>query len=321
MEEGKKKDGFLKRLGKDLRLQITFCIVSVLLLFMIYFPLHYFVENGVMREKVLKTAVTEDNYVLADVVEAKSAGKRLELFGWAIRLDAEVRTVKLVLKPLNTKKQETIILRTSMGKNSEVNNYVEYFQEEGTAGSGFKAETTKGKLQKNVCYELFVYVNYKQSNEQAVKISTKKYLYNEQVYSYNPLEFVAPNFADEQMKKVVEEGYLLGYTMEHGAWVYQYEGSMYWILDKSVGMNADENLYMFFHLNTSNPIFFSQHILKNGADNRDFVFKRNELEIKEDYRVAKVELNVEYPVSYISTGHYFGGKNIWIVRNRVEMKK
>lgn len=309
------------KLKENRKLQIVVFVVSMVVLCGIYFPLSAWIENSVVRDKVLKKSVSENNNVLVGVTETKEDEKKLIISGWAVHLDAELQGIKVILLPLNGEAREGLVLNATLNQSATLQEYMEYLAVKNTKGSGFTAEIGRDKLAQDVCYEIQVYVNYEQEEEQTIKNSSKKYLYNGQIYPYNPREFSIPVFLDEQMAEVVENGYLLGYTMEHGAWVYQYEGCLYWILDKCVGANSDEELYMFYHIYTPHTELLPENRKTYGFDNKDFDFKVDEMEIQEGYRVAMKKLDMQYPVTYIATGQYAEGKNLWVMRNRVEIQK
>lgn len=308
------------KLKENRKLQIVFFVVSMAVLVVAYFFLDSWIEQRVVQKKVLKQAVTSDNNVLVEITSIKEEEETLLVSGWAVRLDAKLQGIKVVLLPLELEEERAQVLTASLKNDRDLQNYMEYLAVQETTGSGFDVTVDKEKLLQNVCYEIQVYANYEAEKEQIVKVSSKQYLYNGQVYPYNPLEFVAPMFTDEHMEKVVEEGYLLGYTMAYGAWVYQYENCLYWILDKSFETNLDENLYMFFHLNTPHTELLPESRRQHGFDNRDFAFKTNEVEIEGNYRVAMVEIEVEYPITYISIGQYKNNKNLWEIMNRLEIQ-
>lgn len=304
-EKVKKKKRIFQKLHENVRLQFCFCIFSVLLLVMLYLPLLTLVKTGRTTDKILKRAVTEDNNVLSDITEVQESGKKLILSGWVIRLNTEKQEVNVVLSPVAAETEQDIVLRTKQKDNPAVLNYLNYLKQEQTAGSGFLAEVKTEKIAEDVCYEVLLYVKAEQKTQYTAKVSSKKYLYNGEIFPYNPLEFSAPEFADEQMKTVVEEGYLLGYTMEHGAWIYQHEDSLYWILDKNVGRNAEEDLYMFFHLNTSTPELLPEERKQYGVENQDFMFFTKELFLENsEYRVAKQKLDYDYSITWMRTGIY-----------------
>lgn len=322
INEKKGKKGIVQMLHENVWLQFCFCILSVLVLVVAYLPWKILVKEERTTDKILKCAVTEDNNVLSDITEVQESGNKLILSGWVIRLNTEKQEVNVVLSPVDAETEQDIILWTKQKDNPVVLNYLNYLKQEQTAGSGFLAEVKTEKLVEDVCYEVLLYVKAEQKTQYTAKVSSKKYLYNGEIFPYNPLEFSAPEFADEQMKTVVEKGNLIGYTMEHGAWVYQYEGSLYWILDKNVGQNAEEDLYIFFHLQTPHTDLLPDWRKEYGFDNQDFSISAYELKLEEEYyRVAVRNLQTEYSITYITTGHYTGEKNLWTIRGRVEIGK
>lgn len=307
------------KLKENVKLQIVFFLVVMVLLFGVYFPLSSTIKKISIRENALSRGVSVDNATMAGITEFEDEEKELSISGWVVRLNSELENICVVLVPEAPEDAESIVLNAKTVENSELQEYTEYLQVEESCGSGFMATVKPEKLQKDICYRVQVYTSYKQEeNDGAVKIATSQYLYQGDLYDYNPLEFTAPEFADEQMQQVVENGALMGYTLEHGAWVYLYEGSLYWVLDKRVERNNNNDLHIFLHLNTVSKELLPESRRNYSFDNKDFAFRNKEMQVEEsdNYRVAEFPLVTEYPITYILTGEYDTElkKNIWNTR-------
>lgn len=316
MEEEKKKERFFKRLSKDVRLQVSFCVASMVLLFALYVPFSSWMNTTKANEDILNRNLSIDEMLFADVGEAKAEKGKIDISGWALRLDAEITNVTVLLKTAN---EEVTILKTSLVESEEVVKYAEYLNyEKSSAGNGFVASIKEKELQQDINYEILLDVTYKTAQgESKKKISTAHYLCNGMIRGYNQGNLVTPVFVDAQMATVVREGNLCVYNEENGAWVYLFKNNLYWIFDTKFEFNRDEKLYVFLHLHTLDTEQLPENRRQYAFDNKDFILKTKELSLEQDtqYRVARMELAVDYPITYIQTGHHESGVgNRWSIR-------
>ena len=321
MEEGKKKRKYINLLGKDWRLQVGFCVASMVMLVVLYGAILMFIENSEVKD----LNVVKDKNVFSIVDEITTDDRRWILSGWSVRSGSKLQEIEVLLVPYE-KNENSIILETALVDNQNEKSFERYLNVADTSGSGFKATVATNKVKEDVCYEIQLYLSYTYSNmdvnidrkelkESHSKISTGCFLLDGKIYSYNPLIVDIPMFDDEHMEQVIAEGRVVANSEENGAWLYEHEGAIYWILNKQFERNTDEDLFIFFHLNTTQKELLPELRKQYGFDNRDFLFSSYELELNEieKYRVAKMSLDVEYPITYIRTGHYAEGKNLWSV--------
>lgn len=307
------------------KMQLLFCVLSVALIWGVYAVMIPFVKKEAKREKALAMEIEFDSNVLVGIDDVQENNGKLFFSGWALRVNSEITDIKVVLQEsVGTKSH---VIETTVSENESMKKYIEYLELEGNySQGGFTAEMKTSRAKKNVCYEVLLYLNYTGHTEKIgkeMKVTTAKYLYNGELFDYNPTDFVKPAFLDEQMSDVVTDGKLCYYSKINGCWMYWYEDDLYWILDKKVKQNGDENPHMFFQINTSKSEKLPDYRIQYGFDNKDFYFQSNELHIDEDndYRVASVSLQVDYPITYISTGHYTDTKELWRIRFRLPMEK
>ena len=123
-------------------------------------------------------------------------------------------------------------------------------------------------------------------------------------------EFIAPAIEAE----FVENGILRVYQPDVHCWVYQYQGSLYWIANKDFYFEDDGSTIIQYQLWTTQTEKLPQHRRDNNWlwDNISGNFE--DYEIRGDfgpYRVMKRKLPTEYSISSIETGYFKDGKWIW----------
>lgn len=314
----KKMKSFFEKIKDNLKVQSIVFLICMVVLGGIYFVLQDYMEIN----KVINKKVEFDLKTFVDITNVSIENGQLNILGWGFRIDCEPINIKIILSAVD--EEDIKILETEQIESKEFFKYVKYLNlKDISIKSGFKTNIKVDELKKDCSYKIQVYLSYQEletiGQKESKKIFTEKYLYNGKLYDFNPKEFVEPKFIDIQMMKVIEKGNLLGYNTEYGACVYLYEGSLYWILDKTIEKNLDENLYMFLHLNTTKMELLPENSKKIGFDNKDFYFNTFEIFMEQDsnYRVARVLLENQYPITYIATGHYADNKNLWVVRNKI----
>lgn len=311
------------RLKENKKMQLLFCVLSVVLIWCVYAVLSIWIKGSIEKEKAFAREESFDSKVLLWVENASMKSGKLNVYGWASRYESELSKIYVVLRATDGSGEH--VFKARLSENITGSECLEKVKmEEIGSVSCFDLEVEDKKIKKNVCYEILIDLTYTvksddEKREYGIKITAAKYLYEGEVYGYNPIQFQEPKFIDEKMKEVVSGGVLRGYDMENGSWIYLYEGDLYWILDTMVEQNKDENLYMFFHLYTLEPSFLPETCRTSEFDNKDFSFKSKELEMGTDsqYRVAKVTLETKYPITYIHTGQYKEKKNIWSLKTQI----
>ncbi len=327
VEEKEKKESFFKRLHKNKKMQIVFFVVSMITLLIIYFPASKWIKKNLIEEKIIKKSVEADSKILTQISDVYLENDTWNILGWILHLDSKPVDIKVVLVEVDELTNK--VLQTKKITPQEIEEYEKYLELVEYNSRGFSVNIDKDDLKQNVCYEILVYLTYEEQivrtengiekvtlEHKGKKVTTEKYLYNGEIYNYNPLDFRTPELKDKQMIEVIENGQLCQYDMKNGVWIYFYDNDLYWVLDTTIENNKQENLYMFFHLNTSQREKLPEHRRQYNWDNRDFIFRDKELELTENslYRVAKIDLEMEYPITYINTGIYVNEKNLWELR-------
>lgn len=111
-----------------------------------------------------------------------------------------------------------------------------------------------------------------------------------------------------------KDGFLLVYNSDNHCWVYQYEGSLYWIADQDFYFEDDGSTYIQYQLWTTQPDKLPQRRIENGWDWDNIGGNFEDYEIHGDfgdYRVMKREIPTDYSITSIETGYYKEGKWRW----------
>lgn len=321
MVEGKKKEGLLKRLGQDLKLQVGFCVICMLVLFIAYAFSSQWLEKNVIEKKIQTYPLVFDRMVLAQIEECSIDRNTIELSGGVVQFGANLINVRLILRDTGTMEEK--IYKTSYCSSEYVSDTKKYYGIENLNGhNGFRTKIPQSDVSNNACYEIDLHITFKTQvdngnvgTREEKKIVTNYFLYNNEIYQYNPLLFEEPLFSEGIMKNVIKDGKVCGYDTENGAWVYHYENSFYFILDEQYEVNKQKKIRMFVHLYSNSVHNLPEEHRNNGFENKDFYFDEYECEAESNsaYRVARIILNEKYPISYMHAGYYDeqNNKNHW----------
>jgi len=311
--EGNKKESIFKRIENNVLLQVVIFVVSMAVIVGGYVGLSGYAKKVGYEKGIQDANVTTDYDVLVSMEEVIEENGVMTLSGWVMRLDSVNKDVYLVLKEVDGTEQ--VVLETELLEREEIEEYFKTGWEFGEVG--FETKVKEKEIKKDTCYEAILYLNYETEQENAEgksvvvaegkKIASGKYLYNGELYRYNPETFVEPQFEDAFMQEVVDNGEMYFYGVEEDMWIYEYQGSMYWIAGEKFGFDADGSTYIPYHTYTWEREKLAEKDQEYGYTNLDFRFEQEEfvLDGKDDfYRVAARELPVEYFVTMIRTGLY-----------------
>lgn len=289
MEKGKKKT----------IIQAVVCVVLVCLIWVGYFFVKHYKIDRIIEIK------DDDFSWVYQVENAQIIENRFVLNGFAFELkkDAEMDRYEVVLQDLAT--GENFFLKTEYVERKDVNEY--FLCEYDYVQSGFEASIEIDKCE--MSERNFEVLIKKKKVKTAYK--TGIYISNGEVMYANPTGFVQLEVEGTDLEKIIEEGILRVYQPDHGMYVYQYEGALYWIAEAEVAF-ANGNTFVEYLLETSQISKLPENRLKNQwySDNIGFYFADNELFFDTGkYRVAKKELPVEYSIVKIWTGNHTGAWN------------
>ena len=112
----------------------------------------------------------------------------------------------------------------------------------------------------------------------------------------------------------INNGSLRVYRPDQHCWVYQYDGSLYWVVDNQFHFNPSGSTYIQYQLWTTQVNKLPRNRLENGWywDNIGGSFEDYELEGEfGTYRVMKRDLPTEYAITGILTGYHANNRWIW----------
>ncbi len=275
------------------------CVGLVCLIWGGYFLSKYGIENTKHRQ----ITIFEDDFSwVYQIDEIEDNGKEVVLKGFAFELnvDAIKSAMEIVLQDIESGKN--YFLEMEYESRTDVNEY--FLCEHNYLQSGFLA-TIKSKkldLQENDYEVLLRVLGEETTYRTGTYISEGKIMYT------NPMEYEPLDVKGTDLEHIVENGVLRVYRPDYGMYVYQYEGSLYWIAESDYDFNEDRETYVQWHLETTQKDKLPEERLENQwyFDNLGFEFKEYELQLldTEKYRVAVQSLPNKYAISQMNTGKY-----------------
>ncbi len=321
-----KKEKKSEILYNNIKLQIIFFFISMSIIIIGYILAVKPIKWIVTQEKMLGLELTEDYTLLTAVDGVENNTEEMVISGWTLRKDSVNTEIFVSLQ--NTKDLEEIVLKTSMVDCDEIEAYIYGNWDFGKIG--FEAIVEKESIQQDVCYKVLIGLSYEAEEmykkkliieEREKKVFASCYLYNGELFAYNPSEFRKPDVVDEELVKVVNNGKVCAYNSELGMWIYLYNNALYWIVDESFEFSETGLTHVPVHYRSYSDVnYWTDEMKQDGFENRDIRFENNEMEIVDQgYRVAKQEISFEYPISYIITGVYDDEAKMWIWKQKLNM--
>lgn len=303
-----KKNSFFERLQNSNWKQVLFFCGSMLVLIMLYSCSKSRIV--ILREQKefqnLKASVDYD--VLYHFDDLKEEGRAITFSGLVAKRYLKCDNVNLMFQPSDG--TEEIFVPTTL-TDVEKNNSSFYEQYEVL---GFTGKWGK-KLKEDVCYEIFLALQYESEQktedttewiEKKEKISTGKYFYNGELYSYNPLDYVAPEVKNAEFMEAVEKGNILAYSMENACWIYEYNKELYCIFNFSLFGTMEQRPEIPVFIQTFQEDKLPEHRKEYGRDYFGYYLTEMDYELyqNENYFLYRTELPTEYAITYLSTGVY-----------------
>lgn len=293
--ESKKWKTALEWLSESIFGKIVFFLVSMTLILWCYLA---------ASQQIEKKAITiqkDDFSWMFQIDSVTEQDGKVQFSGWAFRLseDAEPGNCTLLLKDVKSGKM--IYADMQYEDRADVNDY--FLCEKDYTHCGFTARVNVKKLDtENGMYEIIL---RKADSREAFSAGT--YYTGGKLMFTDPEEFVPLETEGTDLAKITEEGELLVYRPDVHMYVYQYEGSLYWIAEKEYDF-VDGDTYVQFQMNTTQPENLPEERLENGWmwSNIGFRFVKKEITDANTgkYRVAVCELPTDYSITKVWTGNY-----------------
>jgi len=314
------KKSFWKKIESSKKLQVIVFVVSMVVIVGGYLGIYEHVELAGKTKPIQKAEIQDGRNFLTSVEESTVIDGKVILSGWAMRLDSVTKDIYVTLK--NVSSGEEIVLATDICEREDME---KYFNPDWDFGKvGYEASIQEKRVQKNTCYEILIYLSYEVRYEEEddkyiikkyeQKTKSGKYLYNGSLYQYNPEMFEKPEFKEEELCKVIDEGILRTFDNDKKIWVYQKDLDFYFFIKDNEDYGDWENIVVPFMPRTSRVDLLPEERKIYGFDHRGFFAAREQLyEAEGDlYRVVVATISEEYPVTYISTGIYNAKNKTWI---------
>lgn len=293
-------NGLMRKIEKNILLQIAFFIISMGVLFGAYFLAGEWIKQ--------QFVVTADSFFwMHQVDNIKVNDNKMTITGFAFRLneDANDKNFELILYDMDSGKGYYPSMTYTLRDDVE-----DYFKcEYNYQKSGYVANISLRKLNiENSNYEILI---RPAGGKDAFK--TGVYICKGEMTLENPQDFVEPKVAGTNLEGIVGQGKLRVYRGDVGVYVYQYANELYWIIDCK--KNNEEDFRVQFQMNTTQIDRLPQERLEDNKNwsNLSFSFKDKEIDEwrTEDYRVAKCELPRDYSLTKLWTGKYVDNQWIW----------
>lgn len=304
----KKMKSFFGRLQKSKKKQMAFCLVSISILVVAY----YFTMNAMKKykeeESIIKQNVVIDYELLYDFEHIDIEESNFIIKGWVMKLGAKNMGVHILLWSDNN---DEVILSTDMYVRKDVEEIFEPEYEHGKCG--FIAELQPNELELDVCYQVYLVLDYETDSEKRLKVNTDKYICNGKLYNYNPNTFERPNVNDEELLQVINDGIVRAYDIEKEIWIYQYDDMLYYIVNSEFGSMKDNDVKIPVMPSTSRTDLLPEKRIEDGFDHlgayyEDLSYAREGIL---PYQVVRVNLSNDYPNTYVSTGLYYTNSKTW----------
>jgi len=325
-EEQVKKKGFWKKLQESKWKQMLFFVIGMTLLVGIFLPVNNHLriksEKNILEEVNVSTDF--DIWFGLDKVQKQKEG--MELSGWLLRKDSKISRVRLILNATDGSVAEVYFAKN--GKRTDAEQRFEVDWESGN--SGFSVIVPTEEIKEDTSYEvqLVLYYDKKIETEEGYeteeaynKIRTGQYLYNGELYRYDPVVFYEPKVEDEELQTVIDEGILRAYDLEYQVWIYQYGQKIYHITKPDFGSLKEAEIGFPVMPRTNKPELLPEHRIQHGFDHLGFYYE--DVSYQRDgvlpYQVRVVSLSEKYPTTYLITGLYDSVEEKWVKQFNIFM--
>lgn len=275
-------------------------------------------------EAIRNQKVEADYNILSSLEEIYIEEGKIEISGWVLHLNARKIALNVVFQPVGS--GEAKVFLTKSVERKDVENY--FVPGRAFDECGFEVDIEKKELKKNVCYEVFLFLEYEEESEEGKekvekckKVSTGWYYREGKMQRYNPETYVSPDIEDEVLLRVIQEGNLRLFDVNEQIWIYQYGSQLYYIIKTAIESMEKENIGVPVMPHTSRADLLPESRRQYGFDHIGFYFEDKTYQKVGvlPYQIVVVDLPKEYPITYISTGMYDNKNNIWIRDYMVEM--
>ncbi|NLJ91163.1 MAG: hypothetical protein GX323_09725 [Clostridiales bacterium] len=306
MRNNQKKPSILSKVKDSFKLQLLVCFILSSIVIVIFIIINKTLDEIISREYT----IVDDIKLINSIENISIEDDDIILKGYAFKLDNNSigSSISVFLRNVDTGQE--VWFDTEQIERYDVNSY--YDCEFDYSNSGFVASASSDKLDKDEIYEIIINVDYNNNNTDTKKtrrtVSAQRYIYNEELYAYNPNEFDKPDMdiESELLREVFDNGQLYLYQKDAGMYVYQYMDKLYWIATKDFEFEETGLTYIIYSFYTSQINKLPEDRIQHRFDRLSFYFEEHEYkdEVTVPYRVAIRDIPSDYPITYMVTGIY-----------------
>lgn len=305
MKDNKRVNTLFLKIRNDFKFQLLMCVLLCFVIIAGFFVINRVVDYKNSREYI----IVEDIRLVNSFENISTVGDNIFFSGYAFNLEKNSINSVISVFLRNVETEREVWLETEQIDRADVNLYFD--SEYDYSNTGFKASADISKIDRDQIYEVFISIDYFETNDLVKKrrtVSSQRYVQNNILYSYNPNEFDVPNFDVESvlLKEVFRNGTLCLYQKEAGMYIYQYKDKMYWIAASDFEFSKEGLTYIVYSFNTSQINKLPKNRIQHKFDRQSFYFEDNEYkeENTAPYRVAIRDIPNDYPITYMTTGLY-----------------
>ncbi len=321
-----KKPGFFEKMHKSKKKQVLFFVASMCAFFCVYFPLSDLIYEERESKNVEEQGCVIDDDIMFSIENIDISKNEIQLKGWSLRLNSKVNNIRLVLQANNL--SDSHVFNGVITKRDDIGSY--YSPEYDFGMTGFAVSADWKSDYDEICYEIHIVLDYeeevvngesKEIVKRCKKISTKQYLYNKKIYSYNPMEFYYPDIEDNFVKNILDKGEVLAYDLDNEIWLYLFEKQIYIIVSSDYPFVENAKTSVPVVIYTSQSDLLSDERKEYGSDNVGFYFEDNEYlgTNMNGYRITSFSVPQHYPITKIITGLYDNLQGVWLRKFTVKI--
>lgn len=272
-----------------------------------------------MKEEFNKKIIprTDDFSWVYQVDEVYTQDNNIVVEGFAFEIGVDARKGNFAIAFRNTETDEVLSLQTEYIRRNDVNAY--FMCENDYSESGFRASINKESLfPEESEYEILVHLKNSRS-----AYCTGIYLSDGELSYVKEGEKLPYDVEDNELQQVVGEGKIRLFLPELGVYAYQYDGSIYFLMEDKYKQQDEYLNRIVMTLWTIQIDRLPQNRLELETTAEEInTYYDDEIQCGQ-YYVCKVDLPTAYSITKMDVGNYNNGHYVWrkIIRPYYEFEK
>ena len=287
-------------------------LVGIVLVFIL-------INFGINSKRRKTTVYIDDNcssYIF-DIEDVKTENEKVLISGWCLEAANEITDCDVFALGLLDKNGKVCWGKADRKKRADVNAY--FKKGNMYLNAGFESSFIEKEIRNEEVYQII----FKYNKNEYATIKTIYYLYNGNLYEYDPTLFITPNLEGTDMENVIKEGKLIFWRPEHDIYCYQKDMKLYFIAGQNFYFEEDRTTNIELHFTTSRNDLLPQERVSSGrtTDNVTEAFEKYEITDQFEcgrYRVCVREIPNTYPITSALLGYINDGTWIWEEKCRLD---